>query len=44
MATSDNYIRIRLSEEATDGAREGTIARVRLVRAGREANTGEIAR
>lgn len=44
MATSDNYIRIRLSEEAPDGAPEGTIARVRLVRAGREENTGEIAR
>lgn len=42
-AVSDNYIRIRLSGEKSDGVCEGTIARVHFVRAGRETNTGEIA-
>ena len=44
MAISDNYIRIRLSGVQADDAREAQIARVRLVRAGHDANIGEMAR
>ncbi|MCU0844713.1 MAG: tRNA (N(6)-L-threonylcarbamoyladenosine(37)-C(2))-methylthiotransferase MtaB [Spirochaetes bacterium] len=42
MAVSDNYIRIKLSESAENEAREGTIAPVRLARAGYDETTGSI--